>query len=79
MQPSSGQATVGSLAEEDATASAEVVEESLFPYDFTKLNRHGLRIDPHSYCFYRICMLIAFTALFTLLLLYGPELKYVLP
>jgi len=79
MQQSSEKVAVEPTADDDTVTVAEVIGEPLFPYNFTKLNRHGLRLDPDSYCFYRTSMLIAFTALFTLLLLYGPELRYALP
>lgn len=45
----------------------------LFPHDFSDVSHHGLHLSPHSFCFYRLCMLLLIMALFTLLLLYGPE------
>lgn len=59
-------------------ADPPVPQETLFPYDFSRINDHGFRLAPRPYCFYRISMLILSSALFTLLLLYGPELRYAL-
>lgn len=54
----------------------EKFDKAFFPYDFSKINKQGLFLCPHSYSLYRLTMSLLSLTTITLLKLYDPGVKY---